>query len=353
MPFPVLGVLALPVVKLIGSMLVGAGAGVAISSTATGVSNLNQAQTIADNAEYKYRGSRSLLESEVKRTSELAENYGETQISAYNAINQVFSTILLNPKILEKLELTREKIASYQAISMDSAEIFDVGRKAVTRAATSVLLSALGRGVQTIGIENTVKTIGLYGFKAGASKLLLASASTMTSGLVIPILMVPAFISMGFKFCGETEEMLTEAYSYSVKVDNEVARINTFRQNLPYVDQRIKELIDVVGCLTKNVNEQFNKFNALSPERQARAAKNLDGFWWSILLILQFFLYNFFRIGHNPEETRRDKSDLDILVLLASDLAKILEEASVLDEDGRLKKDSVLVEKYRHLYCQL
>lgn len=319
--------------------------------TIQGVINLNQAQTIATEAELKYKGCYSLLKNSAKRTSELAEEYGEVQIHGYLSVRKVLGTIPLNSKIIDKLELSLEEIKTYLNLSIDFESVVKSGGNSVAKSMASLFVSSIFIGIQEIGLQNAIKAIGVYGFKAVATKVAFASASAMASSTLIPTLVAPAMISMGFKFAGETEEILTEALTYAADMDIKISQINAYRDCLPRIDQRLHELIDVVEFLSNMVNEQFSKFNSLSSERQSRAAKN-HGFWSSIVMIFQFLLYTLFSIGTNPEQTRQDTNDLNILIALSSDLVKILNEASVLDENGDITKDSVLIAKYKDLYQQ-
>jgi|GEM_PF-3145802 len=323
---------------LVGQVLVSATTGwcigTAVGHTVNGISNLTAAQSIGNSAENLYYNACNQLKSDVDQINLIVEKYVETQLEALCTIYSVYNLVDSKPRILERFNILFKPFDVYQMSSVDSGQIVCAGAGAVTEALTRLAASTLIKGIQAIGIRDTINYLGLYGVKATTTKVLAASASSIALGSVFSFVLPPTFAAMSGKFSAETQQVLTNALEYSANVETIVMHMERFRNKIRFVEARLLELHHGIHSMTELVKQGLYKFNALSNDRKNKAI---------------YALNSGIRTGHNSKNDLNDDIEmLQLLLYSASCLALLLSKARVLDENGQLCSDSVtLFEQYK------
>ncbi len=306
--------------------VLGVGAGI------SGLSDMDEAKEIGENAQRDYEDARDYLNREREETNQLAKYYGEFQMNVMiDTIrrfvdfieNNIGNTKQSQKKFLTGLDgISVEQIKQYKTATIEAEKFFQGGIKAVGGAAagyggamslaTSVGVASTGTAIS--GLSGAAATNATLAWLGGGS--LAAGGGGMALGSLIlgGITFGPALMIGGFVFAGEGEKALTKAREYEAKVNEATAEIDAIGDFLEQVRQRIYEL----GYLLKSLNE--------------RATDELDE-----LESLPYF------------DPNRDADKFQQLALLIKAISEIM-KTPVLDSEGQLNPATArITAKYRSL----
>jgi len=297
-----------------------------------GVGNMNEAKEIGERAQKRHEGAVSQLKADFEATNQLAEVYGQLQfrikartigrfVALIERIGQQASQSEI--RFLEGLDISTQQFKEYKAAAIEAEEWLKGSvSAAVTGAAAASGAVTLARSVGTVTVT---RFFGLWATEVGISQLTGAAAwnatvawlgggSMAVGGLVLGgVTLGPALLVGGFQLAGKGEEALTKAREFEAKVNTEIVTIEAAQEFLQQVEQRIRELGQLVHKL------------------ESRAGIALD------------------ELESRPFDRHRDASKFQQVALLVKALAEII-KTPVLNSEGNLNPATATIKaKYRTL----
>ncbi|PSB57726.1 hypothetical protein [Chamaesiphon polymorphus] len=305
-------------------------AGVGVAAGADGVAKMDEAKKIGKAAQKRYEQKQKSVERTFQVTQKWAEEYGQLQIEVKIETIGRFAAFIerigqqtsqRDMEFLEGLEgVSPQQIQEYKASVLEAQNFVKGGFQALGAA------SAAGQGtVALVGLFGTASTGtaigGLSGAAAwnatlawlGGGSLATGGGGGMALGSIVlgGIAIAPALMVGGFVLGGQGEKALTKAHRYSAEANTEIAKIDAVEDLLEQVQNRIRELKDLVKTLN---------------------AKAIDGL---------------VELESQPFVSERDAAKFQQVALLIKALAEIL-KVPVLNANGNLNQDTAtLTAKYR------
>lgn len=315
---------------ILGAIALGT-AGVGIAAGADGVAKMKEAEEIGKKAQKKYESKKKSIEEKVVATQNMAEVYGNLQLRVKLKTIQRFINLIerigqraskQDMSFLEGLEgVSPQEIAEYKASTLEAQRLISGGVQAVGAA------YAAGQGtialVSLFGTASTGAAIGgLSGAAAWSSTLAWLGGGSLATGgggmalgawVLGGITVGPALMIGGFVLGGQGEEALTKAKEYEANCNVEIAKLNEFADFLTQVQNRIKELQELVA------------------------------------FILERATYGLSELESRPFVLERDAEKFQQVAILIKALAEII-KTPILNSDGKLNPyTSQLKAKYRKL----
>jgi hypothetical protein len=321
----------MPIPFILGAIAIGSAVFGGVKAT-EGISNMNQAKEIGENAQNRYDYSMRKVQADWEVTNSLATEYGELQIDIIkNTIGRFVEFIerigqrnkQSEKEFLEGLDgISVQQVQEYKAAIMETEQFFLGGAKAVG-AAVAGYGGAMGLAT-SVGVASTGTLIGsLSGAAAWNATLawlgggsLAAGGGGMALGSVVlgGITVGPAVLIGGFVLAGEGEKALTKAREYEAQVNVAIAKIEAVGDFLLQVRRRIGEL----EALLKSLNDL-----SLAGLNELEAKATFDKV--------------------------TDAKQFQQVALLVKALAEIM-KTPVLDTQGQLNPDTATIQaKYRTL----
>ncbi|MEC4814075.1 MAG: hypothetical protein SAK29_12500 [Scytonema sp. PMC 1069.18] len=258
----------MPIPFILGAIAIGSAVFGGVKAT-EGISNMNQAKEIGENAQKRYEYFVKEVQADWEVTNNLATEYGQLQISIIkNTIGRFVEFIerigqrnkKSEKEFLEGLDgISVQQVQEYKAAVMETEQFFLGGAKAVG-AAVAGYGGAMGLAT-SVGVASTGTLIGsLSGAAAWNATLawlgggsLAAGGGGMALGSVVlgGITVGPAVLIGGFVLAGEGEKALTKAREYEAEINVAIAKIEAVEDFLLQVRRRIGEL----EALLKSLND--------------------------------------------------------------------------------------------------
>jgi hypothetical protein len=292
---------------------------------------MKEAEEIGEKAQKKYESKKKSIEEKVVATQNMAEVYGNLQLRVKLKTIQRFINLIerigqraskQDMSFLEGLEgVSPQEIAEYKASTLEAQRLISGGVQAVGAA------YAAGQGtialVSLFGTASTGAAIGgLSGAAAWSSTLAWLGGGSLATGgggmalgawVLGGITVGPALMIGGFVLGGQGEEALTKAKEYEANCNVEIAKLNEFADFLTQVQNRIKELQELVA------------------------------------FILEKATYGLSELESRPFGLERDAEKFQQVAILIKALAEII-KTPILNSDGKLNPyTSQLKAKYRKL----
>ncbi|MGB3760627.1 MAG: hypothetical protein WBA07_30345 [Rivularia sp. (in: cyanobacteria)] len=255
--------------------VLGIGAGI------SGLSDMDEAKEIGENAQRDYEDAIYYLNAEREETNQLAEYYGEFQMNVMiDTIrrfidfieNNIGNTKQSQQKFLEGLDgISVKQINEYKTATIEAEQFFQGGIKAIGGAAagyggamslaTSVGVASTGTAIT--GLSGAAATNATLAWLGGGS--LAAGGGGMALGSLIlgGITVGPALMIGGFVFAGEQEKALTKARQYEAEVNKATAEIDAIGDFLAQVIRRIYELKDLLKSLNNRAIYGLDELESL------------------------------------------------------------------------------------------
>lgn len=315
---------------ILGAIALGT-AGLGIAAGADGVAKMKEAEEIGKKAQKKYESKKKSIEEKVVATQNMAEVYGNLQLRVKLKTIQRFINLIerigqraskQDMSFLEGLEgVSPQEIAEYKASTLEAQRLISGGVQAVGAA------YAAGQGtialVSLFGTASTGAAIGgLSGAAAWSSTLAWLGGGSLATGgggmalgawVLGGITVGPALMIGGFVLGGQGEEALTKAKEYEANCNVEIAKLNEFADFLTQVQNRIKELQELVA------------------------------------FILEKATYGLSELESRPFVLERDAEKFQQVAILIKALAEII-KTPILNSDGKLNPYTYqLKAKYRKL----
>jgi len=316
---------------ILGAAAVATGAIGAVKG-AEGVSNMNQAKKIGEEAQRKYENSLQNLKEIWERTNQSAEVYGQMQLRIKQGTISRFIAFIerigqrgsqSDMRCLAGLDISTQQIQEYKASAIEAQEWVNGGvSAAVAASAAGSCAVSLARNVGTVtvskffGLWTTEVAISQLGGAAARNGILayLGGSSAAIGGVVLGgITLGPAFLVGGFQIAGKGEEALTKAREYETQVNIEIANIEATQDFLLQVKRRIAELANLLCNLNNRANTALEQLES------------------------------------QPFERERDVSKFQEVALLMKALAELM-KTPILDEGGELHPSTISIQaKYSNL----
>jgi hypothetical protein len=264
-------------------------AGMGVAAGVDGISKMDEAKKIGEEAQKRHTLKRKLAEQAIKNTQNLAEEYGQLQIEV--KLHRIGRFVALierigqhvsqsEMKFLEGLEVVSpQQIQEYRTTVLEAENFVAGGLKAAGAA------YAAGQGtVALVGLFGTASTGAAIGGLSGAAAWnatlawlgggsLAAGGGGMALGTLVlgGIAVGPALMIGGFVLGGQGEKALTEARRYEAEVTTEIAKLDAFKDFLGQVQQRIIELTELVNSLNFKAIASLEELESkpFVPERDA------------------------------------------------------------------------------------
>lgn len=242
-------------------------AGIGVATGVDGISKMDEAKRIGEEAQKRYDQRRKLVEPVLKETQDWAKEYGQLQIEVkLHTIGRFVAFIerlgqrasQSDMKFLEGLDgISPQQIQEYKTAVLEAESIVTSGLKAAGAA------YAAGQGtVALVGLFGTASTGAAIGGLSGAAAWnatlawlgggsLAAGGGGMALGTLVlgGITVGPALLIGGFVLGGQGEKALTEARRYEAEVNTEISKLDTFEDFLGQVQRRLIELMELVTDL--------------------------------------------------------------------------------------------------------
>ena len=315
---------------ILGAVALGTAA-VGAFKGAEGAVGIHESNEIGKRAQEKYELALKELKSDWEATNKAAEVYGQIQFYVrQHTIARFIDFIKHNLgqqasqdelKFLIELGISVQQLQEYKAAVIKAQQFAQGGYQAVL-AGTAAGQGAVGLAT-SIGVASTGTAIsGLSGAAATNATLawlgggsLAAGGGGMALGSVIlgGLTVGPALAVGGFMLANEGEKALTKAQDYEAQVNIEIANIDTAKDCLIQVKQRIAELANLVYRLNNQANLALTDLESQKFNRE------------------------------------RDAGKFQRVALLIRALAEIL-KTPVLNEEGQINIGTItILEKYRTL----
>lgn len=270
----------------VASAVAGVGAG------AIGMSDMNEAKEIGEDAQERYEDAVDDLNECWECTNGLAEEYGQFQLDVMmNTIGRFIDFIERNigkakqseKEFLEGLDgISIQQIEEYRTAALEAEQFFKGGFKAVGVAAagyggamslaTSVGVASTGTAIS--GLSGAAATNATLAWLGGGS--LAAGGGGMALGSLVlgGITVGPALAIGGFMLASEGEKALTKAREYEAEVNIAIAEIETAYDFMVQVNRRIQELGDTLGYLNNKTLRGLKELESIVPfDKKRDAAK--------------------------------------------------------------------------------
>lgn len=300
---------------------------------AEGISNMNQAKEIGEQAQKLYESHVRELKIVWDTTNKAAEEYGELQIDV--KVRTIGRFVAFVERIGQRgsqsdrqflaglKELSVQQLREYKATALEAGEFYQGFAKAASVGATAgagAVSLAYSFGTvavpQLFGLFSTQVAVSQLGSAAAVQGVVsvLGGGSIAVGGAVLGgIALAPTLAVGGFMLAGKGEEALTKARRYEANVKTEVAKIEAVRDFLPQVRRRINELSELVRDLNHLAVVNLNELES------------------------------------QPFDRNRDASKFQQVALLIKALAEIM-KTPVLDTEGQLNPATATIQaKYRTL----
>ena len=255
-------------------------AGVGVAAGIDGMSNMEKAKKIGKNSESKYKKICSSVQKDHKSTQNLAEQYGKLKLQVQTQtikrcitlIKQIGQKVTNNNRISwESFEgFSLEEIQEYKTAVLEAEKLITGGLKSAGMGA-----AAGQSAVALVGLFGTASTGtaigGLSGAAAWNATLAWLGGGSLTVGgggmalgawILGGIAVGPALMVGGFVLGGEGEKSITNAYEYQKKVNIEIEKLKAYQDFLGQVQQRIKELTELVNNLNNKAIESLIKLES-------------------------------------------------------------------------------------------
>jgi hypothetical protein len=309
----------------LGTAAVGAFKGV------EGAVGMHESNEIGKRAQERYELALQELRTNWEATNKSAEVYGQIQLYIrQRTIARFIDFIKKNLgqqatqdelKFLIEVGISVQQIQEYRAAVIEAQQFVKGGYQSVfagaaasqgaASLATSVGVASTGTAIS--GLSGAAATNATLAWLGGGS--LAAGGGGMALGSVIlgGLTVGPALAVGGFMLASEGEKALTKAQDYEAQVNIEIANIDTAKDCLTQVKQRITELANLVYRLNHQADLALTDLESQKFAREQHASK------------------------------------FQKVALLIKALAEIL-KTPVLTDDGQLNIGTVtLLEKYRTL----
>ncbi|MBW4602486.1 MAG: hypothetical protein KME29_23700 [Calothrix sp. FI2-JRJ7] len=270
----------------IASAVAGVGAG------AIGMSDMNEAKGIAEDAKERHEDAVDDLNTCWEDTNGLAEEYGEFQLDVMmNTIGRFVDFIERNigkakqseKEFLKGLDgISVQQIKEYKTAALEAEQFFKGGLKAIGGAAagyggamslaTSVGVASTGAAIS--GLSGAAATNATLAWLGGGS--LAAGGGGMALGSLVlgGITVGPALAIGGFMLASEGNKALTKAREYEAEVNIAIAKIEAAYDFVVQVNRRIQELGDTLESLNNKALRGLKELESLvSFDKKRDAAK--------------------------------------------------------------------------------
>ena len=253
---------------LLGAVaIVSAGAGVIAG--ADGVSNMQKAKKIGEEAQKRYKNKQTLSKNKFQLTQNLAEEYGQLQIAVkIETIGRFVDFIerigkqasLKDLEFLENIEGGLfQQIQEYKTATLEAKQFLTGGFKAVgagyaagqSAVALVGLFGTAGTGAAISGLSGAAAWSSTLAWLGGGSLATGGGGMALGAWVLGGITVAPALMIGGFVLAGQGEKALTEAHNYESKTNIEIAKLDTFEDFLGQVQRRIIELKGNVNNINK------------------------------------------------------------------------------------------------------
>lgn len=275
---------------ILGAVALGTAA-VGAFKGAEGAVGIHESNEIGKRAQEKYELALKELKSDWEATNKAAEVYGQIQLYVrQHTIARFIDFIKHNLgqqasqdelKFLIGLGISVQQLQEYKAAVIEAQQFAQGGYQAVL-AGTAAGQGAVGLAT-SIGVASTGTAIsGLSGAAATNATLawlgggsLAAGGGGMALGSVIlgGLTVGPALAVGGFMLASEGEKALTKAQDYEAQVNIEIANIDTAKDCLIQVKQRIAELANLVYRLNNQANLALTDLESREFDRERDASK--------------------------------------------------------------------------------
>jgi len=244
-----------------------------------GVCDINEAKKIAESAKNRHEYAVRSLNKKRDETTERAEKYGKYIKSIYETTIEYFikfledlqkRTNISEIKIPKSVNVTVGNIKEYQHKILEPQKDFmsAVGAISAGSAASGTALGLVG----LFGTASTGTAIGsLSGIAAQNATLAWLGGGTLASGgagmaggafILGGIAVAPAILIGGFVIASKGEKALTEARAYEAKADRSIEKINSLKDFLDKVQERIDELDNILKRINRRALNSLEKLDA-------------------------------------------------------------------------------------------
>lgn len=277
----------IPIILGAAALLTG---GLGIAAGAEGLSNIQKAKKIGEDAQERYDRARQCVQNQWKVTQGFAEEYGQLQIQVklqsigrfVRFLERLDRRSTQDRTFLEGLEgFSPQAFQEYQTTALE-AQTFAAGGFQAVGAAGAAGQSA----ITLIGLFGTASTgtaiSGLSGAAAWNATLawlgggsLAAGGGGMALGTVVlgGIAIAPALLVGGFVVGGEGEKALTQAHKYEAKANIEIAKLQDLERFFEGVQKRILELCNLVDELNVRAIEGLGELESQPFDRDRDLVK--------------------------------------------------------------------------------
>ncbi|MBW4601144.1 MAG: hypothetical protein KME29_16595 [Calothrix sp. FI2-JRJ7] len=267
---------------ILGAAALATGA-VGVTKGAEGIGKIKQAQAIGEDAQVRYE--RHLRELEVvwENTNKSAETYGQIQLRIKQSTISRFITFIERigqrasqneMEFLAGLNISTQQIKEYKNTVIEAQEFARGGiSAAIAGAAAGSSAITLARSFGTVTVtkffglwtaEVAISQLGGAAARGAALSWFAGGGSTLAGGAVLGgVTLGPALMVGGFQLAGKGEEALTKAREYEAKVNVEITNIETGKDFLLQVKQRIKELAELLCNLNTRADLFIKELEAL------------------------------------------------------------------------------------------
>jgi hypothetical protein len=266
-------------------------AGIGLASGIDGVSKMDEAKKIGEEAQRLYEQKIKSVEATFKKTNDLAEKYGQIQIEVKHQTIGRFVAFIerigqqasqSDTKFLEGLDgVSPQQIKEYKQAALEAEHLATGGFKALGAAyaagqCTVALVGLFGTastGAAIGGLSGVAAWNATLAWLGGGS--LAAGGGGMALGSMVlgGIAIGPALMIGGFVLGGQGEKALTDAHRYKAEANTEIAKLDAFEDFHKRVQQRITELEDLVSTLNEKATKNLIELELLDFEPEKDAAK--------------------------------------------------------------------------------
>jgi hypothetical protein len=266
-------------------------AGVGVASGVDGMSKMEEANKIGNDAQKRYEKKRKSVQRNMKATQDLAKEYGQLQVQVQLLTIKRFIDFIekngqrasqSNKDFFEGFEgVSFQQIYEYKTAALEAEKIAAHGF-----AAAGTAYAAGQSAVALIGLFGTASTgiaigelSGVVAWNAalawlGGGSLAVGGGGMALGALVLGgIALGPALMIGGFALGGQGEKALTDARQHEANVNAEISRLGVFEDFLSQVQRRMAELTELLNTLNDRAIDGLIELESKPFERERDAAK--------------------------------------------------------------------------------
>ncbi len=250
---------------------------VGIGAGLSGKSDLEYAQSIAENIKTEYDELEADYKLKIDELNSVLEELGKTRLIANEKIQKISSSMSKIGKVSKKqydnfiqaINYTKEEIEQMSLSSMKSSEILQTGIKGLS-SGTLAGFGAMGL-IGNIGFASTGAAIsGLTGAAATNATLAWLGGGTLAAGgfgiaggsvALGGIFLAPVALIGGFSLASKGKKAVTEAEKYEAKVKIAIEHLNTKLEFLQLAKKIVNDYIHVISTLDKKANLTYQKLD--------------------------------------------------------------------------------------------